>query len=136
MQAQIILHGDLVDLAAVIDQAECHDLLPFCIWWGGTFIVFAKECFRKMGIDVDVNDINDPPRWGDVKDNNTKMTAKQFKETIIDKALEHNDTSFSWGVKALLPAPDAPEKRTVQMGQFIWLNEFNDESVGKLAEKA
>ena len=135
MQAQIILHGDLVDLANVIDQSECTEALPFFIWWGGTFTVFAKECFRKMGIDVDVNDIKNPPRWEDVKGNKTKMTAMEFKEIVIDKALENSNTSFNWGVSALLPAPDAPEKRSVKMGKFVWLNEFNDESVEKLAEE-
>ena len=135
MQAQIILHGDLVDLAYVIDQSRVDEPLPFYEWWGGTFSVFAKECFRRMGIDVDVNDIKNPPRWEDVKENRTEMTAKEFKETVIEKALENNNTSFSWGVKSLLPAPEAPERRSAKMGEFVWLNEFNDESVERLAEE-
>ena len=135
MQAQIILHGDLVDLANVIDQSECNEPLSFCIWWGGTFTVFAKECFRKMGIDVDVNDIKNTPRWKDVKENHTQMTAKEFKETVIEKALANNNTSFNWEVSALLPAPEAPERRSAKMGEFVWLNEFNDESVERLAEE-
>jgi hypothetical protein len=135
MQAQIILHGDLVDLANVIDQSNVDEPLPFFIWWGGTFTVFAKECFRKMGIDVDVNDIKNPPRWEDVKGNSTKMTASEFKEIVIDKALANNNTSFNWGVSALLPAPDAPERRSVKMGKFVWLNEFSDKEVERLAEQ-
>lgn len=128
-----MLHGDLMDLAGVIDQSHVDEPLPFYIWWGGTFSVFAKECFRRMGIDVDVNDIKNPPRWEDVKTNSTEMTAKEFKETVIEKALENNNASFDWCVKSLLPAPDAPEKRVAKMGEFVWHAEFEGDNIEDLA---
>ena len=134
MQACVNLKGDLIDLAMIVETCNEDGTLPLPIWWGGTFCVFAKECFRAMGIDVAVTDIHEPPRWDDIKDSDIKMTKQEFRDYLFGSACDHNDTSFEWHVTSILPKEGGtPEQRCVEMGVFEWYDDFKKEDLERLA---
>ena len=52
-----MLKGDLMDLAHIINVCGENRTLPLKVWWEGTFQLFARDVFYRMGIEVEVSDI-------------------------------------------------------------------------------
>ena len=123
-----------MDLATIVEACDekSEHLLP--VWWSWLFYVFAEECFRGMGIQVAFTDIHEPPRWQDIKDSKIKMSKKEFKDYVLNSALNNNDTSFLWHVNSILPKEGGkPWERRIEMGAFDWEDDLKDSDLEQLA---
>ena len=95
---------------------------------GGTFQLFARDVFYRMGIEVEVSDVAPYPYEENMQDRDEEMTQSQFREYLIDGALKNHDTSFRWLVKALIPKEDGGEyQREAIMGDFTWQDDVSNE---------
>ena len=95
---------------------------------GGTFQLFARDVFYRMGIEVEVSDVAPYPYEENMQDRDEEMTQSQFREYLIDGALKNHDTSFRWLVEALIPKEGGGEyQREAIMGDFTWQDDVSDE---------
>ena len=123
-----MLKGDLMDLVHIIDVCGENRTLPLKVWWGGTFQLFARDVFYRMGIEVEVSDVAPYPYEENMQDRDEEMTQSQFREYLIDGALKNHDTSFRWLVEALIPKEGGGEyQRETIMGDFTWQDDVSDE---------
>ena len=106
-----------MDLAHIINVCGENRTLPLKVWWGGTFQLFARDVFYRMGIEVEVDNIAPYPYEENMQDRDEVMTQSQFREYLLDGAFKNHDTSFRWSVEALIPKEGGGEyQREAIMG--------------------